>query len=206
MSCINRPSRLAVFAGAVAIASALFGCASGPTTESATMVTEGGSYAAEAERELASFQAALGSMNRNELDEAAGRFRSIAKSRPDLAGPWANLALIDIRRNQLDQAEKNAAEALKRNPRLAQAHGVLGYVAAARGDVRKALEHYRRAVDIKKDYAVAHYNIAVINDLFLNDMAAAAAHYRLYLAATAGGDKKTADWLAEIERGLGQQK
>lgn len=192
--------------GSVILAFLLGGCASRPSGQSHAVSVDSGSYAVDADRELANFQAALGAMNGNQLDEAARRFRAIAKSRPELAGPWANLALIDIRQNRLDDAAKNAAEALKRNPRSAQAYGMLGLVAATQGDMNKALDHYRRAVEIKKDYAVAHYNIALINDLFLNDMATAATHYRLYLASTDGSDRKTADWLAEIERSLGQAK
>lgn len=206
MSCTERRYESAFTLGAIALAFLIGGCASRPPTETQPVGVDSGSYDVDADRELASFQSALGSMNQNQLNEAANRFRAIAKSRPELAGPWANLAIVDIRQGRLDEAAKNAAEALKRNPRLAQAHGVLGYVSATQGDVRKALEHYRRAVEVKKDYAVAHYNIALISDLYLNDMATAARHYRLYLSATDGSDKKTADWLAEIERGLGQPK
>ena len=206
MSCIDKVFWRAGTIGGVMLAFLLGGCASRPGGQSHAVSVDSGSYAVDADRELANFQAALSAMNGNQLDEAARRLRAIVSSRPELAGPWANLALIDIRQNRLDDAAKNAAEALKRNPRSAQAQGVLGFVAAARGDVKKALDHYRQAVEIKKNYAVAHYNIALINDLYLNDMATAATHYRLYLASTDSHDKKTADWLAEIERSLGQAK
>lgn len=205
MSCTEWGYRHALATGVVALGLMTGGCASRPPAEAQPVSVDGTSHGADAERELASFQVALASMTQNQLEEAANRFRAIAEARPELAGPWANLAIIDIRQNRLEQAAKNATEALKRNPRLAQAHGALGYVSAAQGDMRKALEHYRRAVELKKDYALAHYNIALIHDLYLNDMSTAAAHYRLYLASTPA-DKKTADWLAEIERGLGQTK
>lgn len=205
MSCTERGYGRVLALGAIALGLSLGGCASRPAAELEPLSVDGGGHSFDAERELASFQAALGSMNQNQLEEAANRFRAIAKARPELAGPWVNLAIVDIRQNRLEQAAKNAGEALARNPRLAQAHGIMGYVATAQGDVHKALEHYRRAVELKKDYAVAHYNIALIHDLYLNDMATAATHYRLYLASTPA-DKKTADWLAEIERGLGQPK
>ena len=206
MFCIDKICWRAGTLGTAIFAVLMASCASRPNTQAHAVPVDSGSYAVDADREIANFQAALSAMNGNQLDEAARRFRAIAKSRPEFAGPWVNLALIDVRQNRLDDAAKNAAEALKRNPRSAQAQGVLGFVAAAQGDVKKALDHYRRAVEIKKDYAVAHYNIALINDLYLNDMATAATHYRQYLAATDGGDKKTADWLAEIERSLGQAK
>ena len=206
MFCIDKICWRAGTSGVALVAVLVVGCASRPSVEAHPVPVDSGGYAVDADREIANFQAALSAVNGNQLDEAARRFRAIAKSRPELAGPWANLALIDVRQNRLDDAAKNAAEALKRNPRSAQAYGVLGFVAATQGDMNKALGHYRRAVEIKGDYAVAHYNIALINDLYLNDMVTAATHYRQYLAATRGGDKKTADWLAEIERSLGQAK
>lgn len=206
MFCIDKVYWRAGAFGMAIFAGLMPGCASRPNAQAHAVPIDSGSYAVDADRELASFQAALGAMNGNQLDEAARRLRAIAESRPELAGPWANLALIDIRQNRLDDATKNAGEALKRNPRSAQAHGVLGFVAAMRGDINKALGHYRQAVEIKNDYAVAHYNIALINDFYLKDMATAATHYRQYLALTGGGDKKTSDWLAEIERSLGPTK
>lgn len=158
-----------------------------------------------AEKEIASFQQAITALNKNELDRAESELRTLTKSRPELAGPWVNLALIDIKRKNFDGAQKNLTKALERNPKLAQAYNLLGYIETAKGNMKQAVEHYQKAITLKKDYAMAYYNLGLLNDIYLHDVSAAVQNYKRYLELTNHEDKKTAEWVAELERNLSKR-
>ena len=179
-------------------------CAGTPNQQTTAPVapSDGTAAAATAEREIALFQQAITALNQQQLDRAEADLNTITKTRPELAGPWVNLALLHVRKKNLTAAQVHVAKALERNPRLAQAHNVAGYLEAANGNVGKAVAHYQKAIELKADYALAHYNIALLNDIYLHDIPTAVQHYKRYLQLTNFQDKKTADWVAELERSL----
>lgn len=158
--------------------------------------------AAVAEKEIALFQQAITSLNNIDLEKAEADFKELTKSRPGLAGPWINLALIDVKKKNVDGAERNLAKALERNPQMAQAHNMLGFIAVSKGNMTNAVEHYRKAIALKNDYVLAHYNMALLHDIYLHDNVTAVQHYKRYLELTNNQDKKTAEWVAELERSL----
>ena len=205
MSCTRfmfRPTWAAVF-----ISLALGGCAIAPREAVPTGdIAIAPTAAAVADREIALFHQALASLNGAELDRAAAGFTELTKTRPGLAGPWVNLALIDIKKNDLAAAEKNIAQALVHNPRLPQAYNLLGFIEVAKGNMASAVTHYRKAIDLKNDYAMAYFNMALLHDIYLHDIPVAVENYNRYLALTDNRDKKTAEWLAELERSMARGK
>jgi len=48
---------------------------------------------------------------------------------------------------------------LQKNPGCWMAHYNLGIVLSEQGEAEQAIDHYRRAVDLRPDYAEAHYNL-----------------------------------------------
>jgi len=48
---------------------------------------------------------------------------------------------------------------LQKNPDCWMAHYNLGIVLSEQGEAEQAIDHYRRAVDLRPDYAEAHYNL-----------------------------------------------
>lgn len=161
-----------------------------------------GATAETADKEITLFQQAITSLNNAELEKAESDFKALTKSRPGLAGPWLNLALIDIKKKDMASAEKNLAVALERNPSMPQAYNMLGFIETSKGSMTKAVAHYQKAISLKSDYAIAHYNLALMHDIYLHDNATAVTHYKRYLELTNNQDKRTADWVAELERGL----
>jgi tetratricopeptide (TPR) repeat protein len=155
-----------------------------------------------AEGELGLYRQAITSLNNQQLDQAESELKAITKARPEFAGPWINLALVDIKHNDLAGAEKNLATARDRNPKMPQIYNMLGFIETSRGNIGKAVDYYKQALILKDDYAIAHYNFALLNDIFLQDMKVAVQHYKRYLELTDYQDRKTAEWVAELERSL----
>ena len=61
-------------------------------------------------------------------------------------------------------------------------------------------KHYKEAIENKNDYAIAHYNLALLYDIYFQDVAKAIPHYEKYMELINNEDKNTADWLEQIKR------
>ena len=180
------------------------GCTTLSTQESTAPGQPSGTgvFGASAIDETDLYRKALTALNNSQLDYAESELKKISKNRSELAGPWINLALIDIKKNNLDNAQKNLNMALERNPKMPQVFNVRGFLELTRGNFAKAAGDYRQAIALKEDYALAHYNYALVNDIYFQDMKMAVRHYKRYLELTQNQDKKTADWVLELERNL----
>jgi len=89
--------------------------------------------------------------------------------------------------------------ALTKNPNLAQELKLLAYLEQLNGEIRLAEKNYKEAIKNKDDYAIAHYNIALLYDVYLQDIASAIPHYERYMTLTNNKDKATADWLEQLK-------
>jgi len=154
------------------------------------------------ESEIRLYQQAIMHLRDNDLDMAKDILVAFTKKRPELAGPWANLGLIKIKNNDLDAAEKLLKIAVEKNPKMAQAFNLLGFIENKRGNLQQAKQLYTQAIQHKHDYAVAHYNLALLYDIYFQETEKAIAHYQRYLELIEYSDQETIDWLNELKRSL----
>ncbi|HEX4299322.1 MAG TPA: sulfotransferase [Gammaproteobacteria bacterium] len=96
-----------------------------------------------------------------EAVEAYRRAAAAADGAEQLLG--AALGLRDT--GQLDEAELCHRQALQRAPYDAAAESNFGNLFAVRGDLAAAEEHYRRAIELKPDYAQAYFNLTDVKRL-----------------------------------------
>ena len=186
----------------------LGGCASGPSQKSATdsttetAQTESGKSPTD---ELASrYQSALTELGNGNYETAKESLQKIIEIDANLAGPWANLALIHIKQNHYEEAEKKVKIALDKNPEMAQALNIAGVIEYQKGNINNAKNYYQQAITNKPDYALAHYNLALLYDLYLQEIAKAVIHYQHYLELSGHQDKRTRIWVKELKRNLPQ--
>ena len=179
------------------------GCASTPSDGSSdgAQATQPTTITASGEV-IALYRQAITELNNNQLEKAEISFLEMIKLQPDLAGPWANLALLYIKQKQYDKAEQNIQAALKRNPGMAQALNLRGYIESTKGHINKAKELYEKAITSKPDYALAHYNLALLYDVYLQNIPKAIEHYQRYLTLIEDKDPKTKDWVEELKRNI----
>jgi len=157
------------------------------------------------ESEILTYRQAITHLNNNKLNEAKSLLTEFIEERPALSGPWANLGLVYIKENKLDKATEVLDKALKLNPKLAQAHNLRGYIENKKRNFLKAEEFYKKAIELNADYSIAHYNLALLYDIYLQDVAKAVLHYKMYLKLTKYKDKKTADWLEQLSSSLNKK-
>ena len=149
--------------------------------------------------ELQIYKNAIVALNNNELAKAEKLFISMSERQPNIAGSWANLALISIKQDNLAQAEVYAKTALEKNPNMPQALNLSGYLAQKKGAINIAKSYYLQAISHKPDYALAHYNLALVFDVYLQDIAKAIEHYQFYLAYNEQQDENTENWLEGLQ-------
>lgn len=149
--------------------------------------------------ELSLYKDAIIALNDNNLEQAESLFIQLSDRQPNLAGPWANLALIQIKKDNLKQAQTYTTKALEKNPKMSQALNLSGYLAQKEGKISLAKTFYLQAITNKPDYALAHYNVALLYDVYLQDIEQAIKHYQLYLKHNERKDKKTEDWLEGLK-------
>lgn len=180
------------------IALLLSSCSS--TNETASVSSSGLSPLEQSDSERSRYKKAITLLNRNKLDEAKEIFLEFKSERPELAGPHANLAVIALKNNEPEKALELVKLALTKNPKLPQALNLLAYLEQISGEIKSAEKHYKEAIENKDDYAIAHYNIALLYDVYLQDVESAIPHYERYLKLINNKDKNTADWIEQLKR------
>ena len=84
-----------------------------------------------------------------------------------------------------------------KNPRLLNELGVLS---RQLGKFRQAQVSYESAIRIDENYAPAHYNLAVLADLYLHDPVLALKEFETYQTLLPEPDKKVNGWIIELQR------
>jgi tetratricopeptide (TPR) repeat protein len=148
--------------------------------------------------EIALYRQAITDLSNSDLDKAEANFLKMSRAKPNLAGPWANLALIYLKQQQYEKADNAIKSALEKNPSMPQALNLAGVMAEKEGRITEAQRFYEQAILNKPDYAIAHYNLALLFDIHLQDIARALVHYQRYQFLTGDTDKNTAMWIKEL--------
>ncbi|MDH5776653.1 MAG: tetratricopeptide repeat protein [Gammaproteobacteria bacterium] len=199
---------LASYTRTLIILSVLFiaGCGTQQVVnDTATSITPADSEKAlksTTEGDVLAYRQALTHLNNNKLDDARSLLKDFIDDHPSLAGPWANMGLIFIKEGKLDKATEALDKALKLNPKLAQAHNLRGYIENKKRNFLQAEKFYKAAIEINSSYSIAHYNLALLYDIYLQDIAKAVQHYKIYLKITENKDKKTMDWVQQLSSTL----
>jgi tetratricopeptide (TPR) repeat protein len=67
------------------------------------------------------------------------------------------------------------------------------------GNFLEAEAAYLKAVTVSPEYALAHYNLGVLNELYLQRLEAALHHFEIYQSLVSE-DKQVAKWIKDLTR------
>lgn len=184
--------------------SLLAGCGSMPSGSSATEAgQEAGSDSAESRvippQVQTLYEQAVASMAAGDDMDASLRFQEFLLQYPDYSGAHVNLAIIHARNGDDAAVEASITDALILDPLQPQALNQLGMLLRRQGKFEAAENAYLKAVTADPDYALAHYNLGVLNDLYFQRLDAALQHYERY-QEIAGEDKLVMRWIADLKR------
>ena len=179
------------------------GCASGPESSRQAAGQVGGT---EAVREIppkaqTMFEQAVSVMASGDYVEAEFRFQEFILQYPGYPGAHTNLAIIHAHNGDDKAAEDSITDALIIDPEHAPTLNQLGMLLRRQGKFAEAEAAYLKAVTAEPDYALAHYNLGVLNELYLQRLDSALMHFEAYQGLT-GEDKQVEKWIADLKRRL----
>lgn len=143
------------------------------------------------------FDDARAALAAGQHDRAIELFTAIADADPHFAAPHINLGIAHREAGNLEEAEAALLRALEANPRHPVAHNEIGIVYRRLGKFQEARSSYENALEIFENFHYARKNLAIVCDLFLEDLACALEHYEIYRAAVPD-DENVAMWVADV--------
>jgi len=202
--CINEltAKRLTLLAAVLLLS----GCgASGPKPDSAPRQQAVGSEGqAELRPEippqaLTMFEQATAVMAGGDFLDAELRFKEFLLRYPAYPGAHVNLAIIHINNGNDAAAQTSIDAALALDPTHAAALNQQGMLFRKNGNFLEAEAAYLKAVTASPDYALAHYNLGVLNELYLQHLDTALLHFEQYQSLV-GEDKQVEKWIVDLRR------
>lgn len=148
--------------------------------------------------DVVNFKQAITSLENNDFKKAELILKKLTDENPEISGPWANLGLIYFKNTQYTKSLYAVNMALRLNPANPYALNLSAMLASKDGDINRARTLYARALEVKQDYAIAFYNLALLYDVYYQDVNTASKYYRHYLKLINGDDKQTVDWLEQM--------
>ena len=145
------------------------------------------------------YQEALNDIKIGELDKATIDLNKLLQAHPTHLGVGINLATVYYKNKKIVDANRTLANVKKINSNISEAYNLLGLIDVENGQYNSAEKNYLAAINLKKDYATAHYNLALVYDIFYQDFDRAIMEYEQYLHLTGNVDKDTINWVAELK-------
>jgi len=164
------------------------------TTEQKPKTTQ---TASKLEREK--YRSAITALNNNDLASAQRLFNEFIRNKPSLAGGYSNLALVYFKKNEIEKSLTQVNKALKLNPKQAQALNLRAQLYVKKGKIHEAKDDYLLAVAAKPKYMNAQYNLALLYDIYLQDINLAIKHYKIYMSLLKKPDLPTQEWVTHLE-------
>ncbi len=138
-------------------------------------------------------------MAAGDMVDAELRFKEFLLLYPDYPGAYVNLAIIHAN-NDNDAATRAAIDAaLALDAKYPAALNQLGMLLRRNGKFLEAEAAYLKAVTVSPDYALAHYNLGVLYELYLRRLDEALQHFVAYQSIV-GEDRQVEKWIADLRR------
>lgn len=147
----------------------------------------------------ARLDAALQQWQQNDIAEAEASLKALTDDFPEYSGPWTNLGILYAKSNRRQPALAALSKAATLNPDNDVAFNWLGILNREAGSFERARLAYEKALDANPESALAHYNLAILLDVHLQQPQAALKHYAAYQTLSGKQDLKVLAWVAEIE-------
>lgn len=148
------------------------------------------------------YDSALRDMSAKQYQRASSGLNRVMANNPGYLEGWCNLALAYLRSGDIPQAKQAADKAAQLQQRSAPLENLLGLISVEDGAYKTAEQHYIKAITLDPSFANAHYNLALLNDIFFQDIAKAVQHYERYLSLIRNADPDTEAWVVELKRNL----
>lgn len=178
----------------------LCGCASPAKPKPEKLAAAAPAAAQIPDRAREAYARAIAAMRKSDWTAAQGLLQSLVDSNPELPGPAVNLGIVYGHLNRPADARKMLESAAARWPDFAPAQHQLGLLLRDQGEFAAADAAYARALAADPEYAVAYYDRAVLNDLYLQQPQLALQNYEQFQRLRPKEDEQVARWIVDLRR------
>ncbi len=126
-------------------------------------------------------------------------FKDFIHHKPELAGAYSNLALMHFKKKEYTESLALANQAIQLNPKQSQAYNLRGQLHIIEGEINKAKDDYSKSIELKPKYANAQYNLALLYDIYFQEIELAIKHYEIYLSLLKKPDEATTEWINHLK-------
>lgn len=147
-------------------------------------------------------QRAIALMEKNDITAAEGYLHQVVSSYPGFAPALNNLALINYQRSRFSDAKRYIDQVLSFNSPAPNTFNLAGLIAVETGEYKMAQGYYEQALQKSPSFANAHYNLALLYDMYFQNLPKAIQHYEFYVAAIPTVDEATQQWIEELKRNV----
>ena len=199
-----RSIRLLGFCGLLSL-SACMGLPSKQDTQVAVDAKEHGgsknaaSQAVTAPAVTAKYSQALAAMRAGDTPKARRLMKELSQTQPELAGPQINLAILLLAEQDDSGAEALFRRVLEQTPGHPVASNQLGLLLRQQGRFSEAQQAYENALQTEPEYLLAHRNIGILYDLYLQKPEKALYHYQRYQSLAGTADTEVTGWIADLK-------
>lgn len=127
----------------------------------------------------------------------------VTQAAPGVTAPYIDLGVAYTRMGDFEHAEASLKTAIELNPKHPAAYNELGLLYREMGRFADARTSYEKALAIYPGFHYAQKNLAILCDLYLNDVPCALEHYKAYSEAMPD-DKEATIWIADLSKRAGQ--
>jgi Flp pilus assembly protein TadD len=145
----------------------------------------------------AQYESALQLLGRERYEQGVALLLEVVERAPDVTAPYINLGIAYERLGDLERAEASFKKALALNPNHPVVHDELGLLYRETGRFAAARESYEKALAIHSGFHFAHRNLAILCDVYLDDLPCALTHYEAYSRAEPD-DQEVTKWIADL--------
>jgi Flp pilus assembly protein TadD len=151
------------------------------------------------------YDRALDLLGSGRLGEGTALLESVADKSPDRSAPRIDLAIAYRKQGDLVTAESHLEQALGVNPNHPTALNELGIIYRQTARFAEARRSYESALAVYPGYHFARRNLAVLCDLYLDDLDCARENYEAYMD-TVHLDEEASMWLKNVRFRMGDME
>ena len=148
---------------------------------------------------LTMYEQAVAVMASGDFLDAELRLKEFVLRYPRYPGAYVNLAIIHLDDDDEEAARAAIDAALLIDPDYAPALNQHGLLLRRNGMFLEAEAAYLKAVTAEPQYALAHYNLGVLYELYLQRLDDALRHFERYQALY-GEDRQVEKWITDLKR------
>jgi tetratricopeptide (TPR) repeat protein len=176
-------------------------CSSGPTSNNDATPLNAKSTPLAA-KDSAVYSSALANFEKGNVKAAATALTKITQDNPGYFDGWINLAIANYQLKDLAAAKRALAHAQQLQATSAQLNNIRALISTEDGQYKDAEQLYLASLKLEPKNANTHYNLALLYDIYYQDLPQAVAHYESYLALSSQKDEETEAWTAELKQKL----